>query len=144
MIFGIIHIVCMGSFTHDIDISKISWGNVCFHKKNLSGCFGVSGDHEQALQWRHNECDGVSNHRRLHGLLNRLFRRRSKKTSKFRVTGLCEGNSMVAGVYLSQRASNAENVSIWWRHHERQCPWFSRCWFLFHVCYQTSSIFWRE
>ena len=33
MIFGIIHIVCMGSFTHDIDISKISWGNVCFHKK---------------------------------------------------------------------------------------------------------------
>ena len=26
-------------------------------------------------------------------LLNRLFRRRSKKTSKLRVTGLCVGNS---------------------------------------------------
>ena len=45
------------------------------------------------LQWRHNERDGVSNHRRLDCLLNCLFRRRSKKTSKLRVTGLCEGNS---------------------------------------------------
>ena len=34
---------------------------------------------------------------------------RSKKTSKFRVTGLCEGNSPVIP---SQRAVNAENVSI--------------------------------
>ena len=31
------------------------------------------------LQWRHNMRDGVSNHRRLGCLLNRLFRRRSKK-----------------------------------------------------------------
>ena len=51
------------------------------------------------------------------GLRNRLFRRRSKKTSKFRVTGLCEGNSPVTGQFPSQRTSNAENVSIWWRHH---------------------------
>ena len=36
-------------------------------------------DFKQTLQWRHNECDGVSNHRRLDGLLNHLFRRRSKK-----------------------------------------------------------------
>ena len=41
------------------------------------------------LQWRHNERNGVSNHRRL---VQRLFRRRSKKTSKLRVTCLCEGN----------------------------------------------------
>ena len=47
------------------------------------------------LQWRHNERDGVSNHRRLDCLLIHLFRRRSKKTSKLRVTGLCEGNSPV-------------------------------------------------
>ena len=46
-----------------------------------------------------------------------LFRRRSKKTSKLRVTGLCEGNSPVTGEFPTQRASNAENVSIWWRHH---------------------------
>ena len=39
------------------------------------------------------------------------------KTSKLRVTGLYEGNSPVARWFPSQRASNAENVSIWWRHH---------------------------
>ena len=68
-------------------------------------------------QWRHNERDGVSNHKPHHCLLKRLFRRRSKKTSKLCVTGLCEGNSPVTGEFPAQRASNAENVSIWWRHH---------------------------
>ena len=70
-----------------------------------------------ALQWRHNGRNVVSNHRRLDCLLSRMFRRRSKKTSKVRVTGLCEGNSPVTGEFPAQRASNAENVSIWWRHH---------------------------
>ena len=51
-------------------------------------------------------------------LLNRLFRRRSKKTSKLRATGLFEGNSPVTGEFLAQRASNAENGNIWWRHHD--------------------------
>ena len=50
-------------------------------------------------------------------LLKRLFRHRSKKTPKLRVTGLCEGNSPVTGEFPAQRASNAENVSIWWHHH---------------------------
>ena len=50
-------------------------------------------------------------------LLSRMFKRRSKKTSKLRVTGLCDGNSRVTGEFPAQRASNAENVSIWWRHH---------------------------
>ena len=45
------------------------------------------------LQWRHNEHDSVSNHQPYDCLLNRLFRRRSKKTSNLRVTGLCVGNS---------------------------------------------------
>ena len=66
------------------------------------------------LQWRHNEPDSDSNHRRLDSLLNRLFTRRSKKTSKLLVTGLW--NSPVAGGFPSQRASYADNVSIWWRH----------------------------
>ena len=70
-----------------------------------------------SLQWRHNGLDSVFNHRRLDSLLKRLFRRKSKKTSQLRVTGICDGNSPVAGEFLSQRASNAENVSIWWRHH---------------------------
>ena len=46
-----------------------------------------------ALLWRHNDHDSVSNHQPRGYLLSRLFRRRSKKTSKLRVTGLCVGNS---------------------------------------------------
>ena len=52
-----------------------------------------------SLQWRHNDLDGVSNHQPHACLLNRLFRRRSKKTSKLCVTGLCEGNSPVTGEF---------------------------------------------
>ena len=50
-------------------------------------------------------------------LLNRLFGRRSMKTPKLRVTGLCAGNSPGTGEFPAQMTSNAENVSIWWRHH---------------------------
>ena len=64
------------------------------------------------LQWRHNEPDGVSNQQPHHCLLNHLFKRRSKKTSKLCITGLCEGNSLVTGAFPTQSASNAENVSI--------------------------------
>ena len=71
----------------------------------------------ESLQWRHNERDGVSNHQPHDCMLNRLFRRRSKKTSKLRVTGLCAGNAPVTDEFPAQRASNAENVSILWRHH---------------------------
>ena len=69
------------------------------------------------LRWRHNGHDGVSNHQPYDCLFNRLFRRRSKKTSKLCVTGLCVGNSPGTGEFPAQMASNAENVSIWWRHH---------------------------
>ena len=69
------------------------------------------------LQWNHNERDCVSNHQCLDCLFNRLSRRISRKTSKLRVTGLCEGNQPVTNGFPSQKASNAENVSIWWRHH---------------------------
>ena len=31
------------------------------------------------------------------------------------------GNSPEAGEFPAQMASNAENVSIWWRHHEYEC-----------------------
>ena len=46
-----------------------------------------------------------------------FFRCRSNKTSKLRVTGLCEGNSPVTGEFPAQRVSNAEDESFWWRHH---------------------------
>ena len=70
-----------------------------------------------ALRWRHNDHAGVSNHQPHGCLINRLFRRQSKKTSKLRVTGLCVGNSPGTGEFPAQMASYAENVSIWWRHH---------------------------
>ena len=71
-----------------------------------------------SLTWRHNARNGVSNHQPRDCLLNRLFRRRSKKTSKLHVTGLCAGNSPVTGKFPAQRANNAEKVSIWWRRHD--------------------------
>ena len=108
--------------------------SIIFIKENISPVmlFGFGWPHNQgrsaenqlytreftlvALQWRSNGRNGVSNHQPRDGLLNRLFRCRSKITSKLRVTGLCVGNSPVTGEFPAQRASNAENVSIWWRH----------------------------
>ena len=82
-----------------------------------------------SLQWRHSEPDGVSNHQPHNCLPNRLFGHRSKKTSKLRVTGLCEGNSPETDEFPAQRASNAEIVSIWWRHHVEDL-WVA--WHLWH------------
>ena len=94
-----------------------------------------------------------------------LFRRRSKKSSKLRVTGLCVGISPGTGKFPAQMASNAENVSIWWRHHaqlwsfkcmeifrsccnSKQCSLVTRRWLLIHVgikvkpCYWQGSLVW--
>ena len=73
---------------------------------------------ECTLRCHHNGRDSVSNHQPHDCLLNRLFRHRSTKISKVRVTGLCVGNSPGTGEFPAQMASYAENVSIWWRHHE--------------------------
>ena len=77
------------------------------------------------LQWRHNWLNNVSDDQHHDCLLKRLFRHRTKKTSKLRVTGLCTGNSPQTGEFPEQRTSNAENVSIWWRHHDNT---LSICW----------------
>ena len=69
-----------------------------------------------SLQLRHNEQDGISNHQPHDCLLNRLLRRRSTKMWRLHVTGLCEGNSPETSELPAQRASNVENVSIWWSH----------------------------
>ena len=55
-------------------------------------------------------------------LLSSLIGLRSKKTSTLRVPGLCAGNSPGTGKFSAQMASNAENVSIWWRHHAFRFP----------------------
>ena len=75
----------------------------------------------KTLRWRHNEHDSVSIYQPHDYLLNRVLRRRSKKTSKLRVTGLCAGNSPGTGEFPAQMAINVENVSIWWRHYDIWC-----------------------
>ena len=56
-----------------------------------------------SLQLSHNERDGVPNHQPHDCLLKRLCRRRSKETTKLRVTGLCEGNSPVTVEFPAQK-----------------------------------------
>ena len=80
--------------------------------RSLSWLLATQG---HPYHWRHDERDGVSNNQPHDCLFNRLSRRRSKKISKLRATGLCEGNSPVTGEFPAQKASNAENVFIWWR-----------------------------
>ena len=89
-----------------------------------------------SLLWRHNEPDCVSNHQPNDCLLNRL----SKKTSKLRVTGLCAGNSPETGEFPAQMASNAENVSIWWRHHDYADHWHMIRRYDKHYC-RTKKLF---
>ena len=95
-----------------------------------------------ALQWNHNERDGVSNHGGFHCLLNCWFRCRSKKTSKLHVTGLYAGDSPVTGEFPAQKASNMENVSIWWRHYVDAiiCIHISSCVMLTPMCTLKSLI----
>ena len=121
------------------------FSGVCWMCNNVPARFAwCTAD---TLQWRHKEHDGVSNHRRLDCLHNRLFRRRSKKTSKLRVTGLCEGNSSVTGEFPAQRASNAENISIWWRHHDTMlrtavCIKWNQLYHTLHAHITEQSILW--
>ena len=86
-----------------------------------------------SLHWRQNEHDGISNHRHLDCLLNHLFRCRSNKTSKLSVPSLYEGNPPVTRRLPSHWASNAVNVSIWWRHHESSY-YFTHWGRVTHIC----------
>ena len=72
------------------------------------------------LQWRHNGRDGTS----LTIVYSTVYSGADQsKTSKLRVTGHCARNSPVTGEFPAQMASNAENVSIWWRHHDIKPSW---------------------
>ena len=101
--------VCIASISLTVNRCSKSW-------EHISQNFTSSIAGPLALWWRSNGHGGVSNHQPHHCLLHRLFGCRSKKTSKLRVTGLCAGNHR-GPVNSPQMASNAKNVSIWWRHH---------------------------
>ena len=72
-------------------------------------------------------------------LLNRLFMRRSKEASKLRVTGLCVGNSPVTGEFPAQMVSNAENVSVWWRHRVQRGVHHELFFYIINPIYLTDS-----
>ena len=73
------------------------------------------------LQWRHNKRDGVSNHQPTI-VYSTVYS--GADQWKHQSSALL---AFVTGEFPAQRASNAENVSIWWRHHgfiAYHCPNF--------------------
>ena len=88
-----------------------------FFSARTDSLIGIGQHPGSSWLWRHNVRDGASNYQPHECLLNRPFRRRSKKTPKLRVTGLFAGNSPETGIFPAQMTRKAENVSIWWRHH---------------------------
>ena len=123
MCFVLIVLPCRWYTSTGFPVMLLAFSNALIHslqseRVNRSSNRQLSMRIRLTLLWRHNGRDSVSNHQPHDCLLNRLFRRRSKKTSKLRVTGLCVGNSPGTGEFPAQKASNAENVFIWWRHHD--------------------------
>ena len=57
-------------------------------------------------------------HQPLDCLFSSIHRLTSEEKSKFHITGPLGGESTGNWWFLSQRASDAESVSISWRHHE--------------------------
>ena len=102
---------------------------VCLYSSAHAHCSGLPNSpmgwflrpvvrqHKKTIYERYRLVCTPSDHQPHDCLLDRLFKRRSKKTLKFRVTSLSERNSPVTGEFSTQKASNAENVYIWWRHH---------------------------
>ena len=82
-----------------------------------------------SLRWRHNDHAGVSNHQPHGCLLNRLFRCKSKKTSKLRVTGLCAGK-FTGDRWISRTNGQLRGkcfhlmTSSWWTHQLETFPTF--------------------
>ena len=91
--------------------------NACFFGACNAPCPVLLLPNWATLQGRHNKRDRVSNHQPHDCLLNRFVTRRSKKTINAPRHCFFAGNSPVTGEFPAQGASNAENVSIWWRHH---------------------------
>ena len=102
-------------FPWEITVSKWQWRHN-IHEQYINAwlCYTVAVRNVWPLQWRHDERYGISNHQPCDCLLDRLFRRTTKKIPKLRVTGLCATISPVTGEFSAQRTSipNAENVSI--------------------------------
>ena len=125
---------CRYFFTnrHSIDMfERIQERARRFVLRDPVSSYDVLLENAVSLYWRHNGRNGVSNHQPLDCLINRLFRPRSKKASKLRVTGLCAWNSPGTGNFTAKMASDAKNVSIWWRLR----VWMDLSGFVSSLCY---------
>ena len=96
----------------------------CPRFEHACSCYACEPD---SLQWRHNGRNSVSNHQPHDCLLNRLFRRWSKNTSKLRVTGLCAGNSPGTGEFqhkwpVTRKMFPFDDVIMW--------PGYGVCYYL--------------
>ena len=69
-----------------------------------------------ALQWRHNGCDCVSKSPASRLFIQAEIKENIKAPRQWPLCGEFTG----AGEFPAQMASNAENVSILWRHHGKQ------------------------
>ena len=89
------------------------WYDLKFH------WFKAEHDIRLTLQWRHTGPHGVSNHQPHHCLINRFIQAQIKEN----ITALRHWPlwGEYSGEFPAQMASNAENVSIWWRHHDLVC-----------------------
>ena len=77
----------------DVDRASQELWRIWENTPQIPAPHGFSVNCSEPLHWRHNDQDSVSNHQPHGCLLSRLFRGRSKKTSKLRVTSICAGNS---------------------------------------------------
>ena len=109
---------CLTASSHYLKQYWLIISKVQYH--SIAGCAAPA-----TLQLRHNGRNCISNHQPHECFYSTVYSDWSKKTSKLRITGLCAWNSPVTGEFPAQMASNAENVSIWWRHHA--CPANEKC-----------------
>ena len=80
----------------------------------------LSNHKETPSPWRHNEHNGVWNHRYFDSLFNCLLRLTSNESCKSAPLVLCERNQAVTNGFHSQRACNTDSGSIQ-RHHYAIC-----------------------
>ena len=81
---------------------------------STNGDLGWWCTYTSPLLWRHNGAN-ASQITSLSVVYSTVYSGANQR--KRRVTGLCAGNSPETVEFPAQMASNAENVSIWWRHH---------------------------
>ena len=95
------------------------------HVECINDCYSsvrctVNWIRQVSLQWRHNGRDSVSNHQPQECLLNRVFRRRSKKRSKLRVICLCEGNFPHKGPVTQKMFPFDDVIVCTWRCRHKE------------------------